>query len=89
MQPCEFDKTSQSEAREFFRAANGKHIYNEGKNLVTVMTKEGAMRDLDFTACAVTKALGPVSQMCRAGNRVVFNLPWGPEGSYIEHEETG
>ena len=82
-------RTPQSEAKEFFRAANGKKIYNEGQKLVTMMTKEGAVRDMSFTACSVTKALGSVSQMCRAGNRVVFNPPWDPEGSYIEHTETG
>ena len=53
------------------------------------MTKEGAMRDMSSTVCAVTEALGSVSQMCRAGNRVIFNPPWHPDGSYIEHEETG
>ena len=47
------------------------------------------MRDMSFTVCSVTKALGSVSQMCRAGNKVVFNPPWSDEGSYIEHEETG
>ena len=82
-------KTPQSEAQEFFRAANGKKIYNEGKKLVSVMAKEGAMRDLNFTVCSITKPLGSMSQMCRAGNRVVFNPPWSKEGSYIEHEESG
>ena len=47
------------------------------------------MRDMSFTVCSVTKALGSVSQMCRAGNKVVFNPPWNPEGSYIENEHTG
>ena len=47
------------------------------------------MRDMRFTACDVSKALGSVSQMCRTGHRVVFNPPWSKEGSYIEQEETG
>ena len=82
-------KTPQSEAKEYFRAANEKKIYNEGQKLVSMMTKEGAMRDISFTVCSVTKALGSVSQMCRAGNRVVFNPPWDHAGSYIENEQTG
>ena len=82
-------RTPQAEASEYFRAANGKNIFNEGKQFVSMMTKEGAMRDMSFTVCAVTKALGSVSQMCKAGNKVVFNPPWHPDGSYIEHEETG
>ena len=27
--------------------------------------------------------------MCRAGRRAIFNPPWEPQGSYIEHVETG
>ena len=54
-----------------------------------MMTKEGTMRDMRFTVCPVTKALGSVSQMCRTGHRVVFNSAWDPEGSYIEHLDTG
>ena len=42
-----------------------------------------------FTVCDVSKALGSVSQMCRAGHTVVFNPPWMEEGSYIEHIDTG
>ena len=26
--------------------------------------------------------------MCKAGNKVVFNPPWDPEGSYIQHVDT-
>ena len=81
--------TPQSRAREFFRAANGRKIFNEGQKLVSMMTREGAMRDMSFTVCSVTKALGSVSQMCRAGNRVAFNPPGDPEGSFIEHIDTG
>ena len=54
-----------------------------------MMTKEGTMRDMRFTVCDVSKALGSVSQMCRTGHRVVFNPPWCQEGSYIEHLDTG
>ena len=58
--------------------------------MVTMMTKEGVKRDMKFTACdEVSKALGSVSQMCRSGHRVVFNPPWDPNGSYIEHLESG
>ena len=82
-------RTPQPDANEYFRVANGKKIYNEGQKFVSMMAKEGAMRDMSFTVCSVTKALGSVSQMCRAGNRVIFNPPWDPEGSYIENEQTG
>ena len=64
-------------------------IPNEGERLVSMMTREGMMRDMKFTVCPVTKALGSVSQMCKSGHRVVFNPPWEEEGSYIETLETG
>ena len=54
-----------------------------------MMTREGNMRNMKFTVCDVSKALGSVSQMCKVGHRVVFNPPWDPEGSYIQHIETG
>ena len=54
-----------------------------------MMTQEGALRDMRFTVCDVAKALGSVSQMCRTGQRVVFNPPWDENGSYIEHATTG
>ena len=54
-----------------------------------MMAREGAMRDMKFTICDVSKALGSVSQMCRAGHRVMFNPPWDPEGSCIQHIESG
>ena len=41
-------RTPQSEARGFFRVAHGKKIYNEGQRLVSMMTEEGAMRDMSF-----------------------------------------
>ena len=82
-------ETPGSKSGEFFRAANGLKIPNEGERMVTMMTKEGTMRDMKFTVCFVTKALGSVSQMCRSGHRVVFNPPWDQEGSFIEHVDTG
>ena len=54
-----------------------------------MMTKEGNKRDMRFTVCDVSKALGSVSQMCKIGHRVVFNPPWDHNGSYIEHVDTG
>ena len=66
-------ETEASRNGKNFRAANGKKIFNEGQKFASMMTKEGAMRDVSFTVCAVTKARGSVSQMCRTGHRVVFN----------------
>ena len=54
-------KNPQSEARGFFRAANGNKIYNEGQRDVSMMTREGSWRDMRLTVCDVSKALGSVS----------------------------
>ena len=37
----------------------------------------------------MTRALGSVSQMCKAGHTVVFNPPGSQHGSYIQHIEAG
>ena len=81
--------TPQSRAKEYFRAANGNKICNEGQKLVTMTIKEGTKRDMKFTICDVSKAIGSVSQMCRIGHRVIFTPPWDGNGSYIEHIDIG
>ena len=82
-------ETPQSQAGEFFRAANGQKIHNHGEKVVSMITKEGAKRNMRLTTCDVSKALGSVSQMCRTGHRVVFNPPWDAAGSYIQHIQSG
>lgn len=52
------------------------------------MTREGATRDMRFEVCNVTRALGSVSQMRRAGHNVASNPANDPAGSYIQHLET-
>ena len=82
-------KTPQSEAGEPFRSASGHKIYNHGQRIVFMMTREGNKRDMKFTVCDVSEALGSVSQMCRARYRVFFNPTWIGEGSCIQHVEPG
>ena len=81
--------TKESEQGDFFRVANGNIIFSRGQTMVTMMTQEGAHRHMRFTICDVSKALASVSQMCRVGNKVVFNPLWNPEGSYIQHVDIG
>ena len=82
-------ETPQSNSGDYYRAANGQKIYQEGKRIISMMAQEGALRDMRFTVCDVSKALGSVSQMCKTGHRVVFNPPWSSQGSYIEQVATG
>ena len=42
-------------------AANGGKIFNKGEKVVTMMSKEGHMRNMKFTSCDVERALGSVS----------------------------
>ena len=83
------EETTESKNGEYFRAANGEKIFNEGMKIVSLMTREGVTRDMKFTSCEVSKALGSVSQICKAGHRIVFNPPWHEDGSCIEHVQTG
>ena len=82
-------ETEESRAGQIFNAANGQAIPNLGRRAVTLMTREGAIRDMSFEVCNVTRAFGSVSQICRAGHKVAFNFPWDQSGSCIEHIETG
>ena len=59
-------ETQESQSGKGFYVANGQEIPNLGRRAVTLMTKEGAIRDMNFEVCNVTRALGSVSQMCRA-----------------------
>ena len=54
-----------------------------------MMTQEGALRDMKFIVCDVSKAFGSVSQMCKIGHRVVSNPSWSNQGSCIEHISVG
>ena len=83
------ESTPQSEVGEFFRAAIGRTIPNEGQRMVSMMTREGAFNEMRFSFCPVTKTFGSVSQTCRAGRRIIFNPFWDQEGLYIEYIDVG
>lgn len=72
-----------------FNAANGQEIHNSGRRSVSFMTREGAIRDMKFEVCNVTRALGSVSQMCRAGHRVTFNPHGVPTGVILSTQRRG
>ena len=82
-------QTNESRGGQTFTAANGDEIPNLGRKAVTLMTKEGSVRDMKFEVCNVTRALGSLSQICKAGHEIVFNPPGDPQGNFIQHLETG
>ena len=83
------NETLQSWVGDYYRAANGNKIYHEGERVISMMTQECAFRDMKFTSCEVSKALGFVSQMCKTGHIVAFNPPLSNQGFYIEQVSTG
>ena len=89
---CAHVQTKETEASrrgEHYTAANGGKIYNKGEKVVTMMSREGHLRNMKFTSCDVERALGSVSAICRQGNTVVFNAPDHPDGSYIYNLHSG
>ena len=68
-------ETDASRRGEHYTAANGGKIYNKGDKVVTMMSREGHLRNMRFTPCDVERALGSVSSICKQGHTVVFNAP--------------
>eukprot|EP00973_Karenia_brevis_P041934 5804511-Karenia_brevis.AAC.1 len=65
--------TEKSQAGVNYRAADGSKIPNLGERAVSGITQEGVHTKMKFQVCPVTKALGSVSKMTKAGHRVVFD----------------
>ena len=68
-----------------YRAANGTAIINEGERSLKGYTNEANLVDMAMQVCEVTKPLGSVRAMVKAGNKVVFD----EGGSYIIHKASG
>ena len=70
---------------DFYTAANGDPIFNEGEKTLWVTSKDSySKRRMTFQLAKVNKALGSVSQIVQNGNKVVFD----GSGSYIEADDT-
>ena len=85
-------RTTETEASRkgaYYTAANGGKIYNQDEKVVTMMSREGHLRNMRLTSCAVERALGSVSAICRQGHAVVFNASDHPDGSYIYNVHSG
>eukprot|EP00973_Karenia_brevis_P076629 10644604-Karenia_brevis.AAC.1 len=72
-----------------YLGADGSEIPNVGERTVCAVTEDGSAARMRFQVCPVTKALGSVSRMTQAGNKVVFDSIDAPEGSHIECKATG
>ena len=66
-------------------AANGSKISNYGEKRIAGISNEGVPMGMTMQVTDVQKVLAAVSQMCDAGNRVIFDN----DGSYILNKKTG
>ena len=79
----EAKESAESRAGVKYVAANGEVIPDQGCKVLNVVLDKGQKRTMQFNLAKVTKPLAAVSQICKAGHKVVMNLD-GEEGSYIE-----
>ena len=78
-------ETARSKSGAGFRAANGSRIEHYGQKEIAGYSDEYQGVNLKAQVADVKSALGSVSQMVRAGNRVHFEAG----NCYVEHIATG
>ena len=81
-------ETDASRAGVQYTAAGGHKIANLGMQRPYIHLPDGSKYVMSFQVAGVSKALGAVSRIVGAGNRVVFDDP-NTIGSYIENKSTG
>ena len=81
-------ETNASKAGMHYTAAGGHRIANLGMQRPYIHLLDGTKYTMAFQVAGVSKALGAVSRIVGAGNRVVFDDP-ATIGSYIENKTTG
>ena len=81
-------ETNASKANLMYTAAGGNKIRNEGMCMPKLYSEGGKAYALSFQVAGVSKALGAVSRIVGAGNRVIFDDP-ETVGSYIENRKSG
>ena len=81
-------ETTASKGNLFYTAAGGHIIRNEGMCRPIIRTTDGNGYVMSFQVAGVSKALGAVSRIAGAGNRVIFDDP-NTVGSCIQNKRTG
>ena len=81
-------ETNASKAGVQYTAAGGHKIHNLGMQRPFIFLQDGSRHIMSFQVAGVSKALGAVSRLVGAGNRVVFDDP-STVGSFIENKTTG
>ena len=81
-------ETNASRAGLEYTAAGGHKILNFGMARPYIYMLDGDKYTMTFQIAGVSKALGAVSRIVGAGNRVIFDDP-STIGSFIENKTTG
>ena len=81
-------QTNASRAGVQYTAAGGHQIPNLGMQRPYIHLLDGSKYTMAFQVAGVSKALGAVSRIVGAGNRVIFDDP-NNVGSFIENKATG
>ena len=81
-------ETNASKAGVQYTAAGGHKIDNLGMQRPYIFLLDGSRHVMSFQVAGVSKALGAVSRIVGANNRVVFDDP-ATVGSYIENKASG
>ena len=72
----------------FYIAGYVNTISNGGERRTTMMSQEGVERNMRFQVCDVERPLASMSQFCKSGQLLVFNLAGDSRGPFMEHRNT-
>ena len=85
--------SARSRSGEHFKTASGARIANQGERIIEGCDDAGVTMALKYAVADVTDALDSVSQMCDAGNVVVFmrdgGYVAGPKGGKVTFKRVG
>ena len=72
-----------------YRAADGSPIYNQGEKRIEGYDSKGNKIGCTWQGAKITKPLAGIREMCKAGNRVTFDIIDGKDVSQIYNKKTG
>ena len=86
----EVKPTEASRAGRHYSAANGSIVKNYGQRVIVGKDESGTTVSLPIQVADVRKALGPVREMVKSKNRIVFDEDeQGRSCGYVECKPTG
>jgi hypothetical protein len=73
----ELQQNEDSRNGRYYTTANGKKVYVLGEKNVVIKSKEGVVKKMKYQICDVTRILGSVGKITKAGNEVNLNKTGG------------